>query len=59
MHGRTGSTALTVVRDKREVNLSISMPGRNHRSSLLPSGWPPGALSQLHSAPDQLLADRM
>jgi len=42
MHGRTGSTALTVVRDKREVNLSISMPGRNHRSSLLPSDWPPG-----------------
>jgi hypothetical protein len=42
MHGRAGSIALTVVRNKREVNLSISMPGRNHRSSLLPSDWPPG-----------------
>jgi S1-C subfamily serine protease len=41
--GRAGPTALTVVRDKREVNLSISMPGRNRRSSLLPSGRPPGA----------------
>jgi predicted metalloprotease with PDZ domain len=36
MHGRSGPTALTVVRDKREVNLSISMPGRNRHSSLLP-----------------------
>jgi S1-C subfamily serine protease len=41
--GRAGPTALTVVRDKREVNLSISMPGRNRRSSLLPSGRPLGA----------------
>jgi S1-C subfamily serine protease len=41
--GRAGPTALTVVRDKREVNLSISMPGRSRRSSLLPSGRPPGA----------------
>jgi hypothetical protein len=36
MHGRSGPTALTVVRNKREVNLSISMPGRNRHSSLLP-----------------------
>jgi serine protease Do len=43
VRGRTGPTALTVVRDKREVNLSISMPGRNRRSSLLPSSRPLGA----------------
>ena len=40
MYGRSGPTALTVVRDRREINLSISMPGRNRRSSLLPSDWP-------------------
>jgi len=40
--GHSGPTALTVVRNKREVNLSISMPGRNRRSSLLPSDWPAG-----------------
>jgi S1-C subfamily serine protease len=37
-HSRSGPTALTVVRDKHEVNLSISMPRQNRRSSL-PSEW--------------------
>ncbi|MGA2961005.1 MAG: PDZ domain-containing protein [Candidatus Korobacteraceae bacterium] len=37
--GHSGPTALTIVRDRREVNLSINMPGRNRRSSTLPPGW--------------------
>lgn len=37
--GHSGPTALTIVRDRREVNLSINMPGRNRRSSMLPPGW--------------------
>ena len=41
MHGRSGPTAITVIRKKREVNLSISLPGRN-RGSFLPSDWPAG-----------------
>ena len=41
MHGRSGPTAITVIREKREVNLSISLPGRNRRS-FLPSDWPAG-----------------
>ena len=43
MRGRSGPTTLTVVRDKREVNLSISMPGRSRHSSRLPSSRPLGA----------------
>jgi predicted metalloprotease with PDZ domain len=42
MHGRSGPVAITVIRDRREVNLSISMPGRNRRSSRLPADWPAG-----------------
>jgi predicted metalloprotease with PDZ domain len=41
MHGRSGPTAITVIRERREVNLSIGLPGRNRHSSL-PSGWPAG-----------------
>jgi S1-C subfamily serine protease len=42
MHGRSGPVAITVIRERREVNLSISMPGRNRRSSHLPADWPGG-----------------
>jgi predicted metalloprotease with PDZ domain len=40
MQDRGGPTALTVVRNKRQLNLSIKVPGRNRQSSLLPSEWP-------------------
>jgi serine protease Do len=36
MQDRSGPTVLTVVRNKREVKLSINVPGRNRHSSLLP-----------------------
>jgi S1-C subfamily serine protease len=38
MRSRGGPTAITVIRDKREVNLSINA-GRNRRSSLMPPDW--------------------
>jgi len=40
MRGRSGAVAITVIRERRTVNLSISLPGRNRGSSLLPSEWP-------------------
>ncbi len=39
MYGRGGPTAITVIRDKREVNLSLN-PGRSRRSSLMLPDWP-------------------
>jgi len=38
MRSRGGPTPITVIRDKREMNLSIN-PGRNRRSSLMPPDW--------------------
>lgn len=39
VHQQTGAAALTVVREKRELTLSLDMPALRPRSALMP-GWP-------------------